>query len=389
MENTAGDDYIRHGRRADAGGKLLVLFNHFHGTGGTSVCDFAKRASKRAESGVKLHAAQWDEFAMCNLDGWSPIDAYQGRRPDPLLGTCDGLLQYARDRALTWAHVETALDLKPPCRGVAFVTVLREPWRRMLTEITCPMHVREALDLFKRIRAGDTVRNSSHLVGHMSLFAEGEPVFRALYFDNYYVRALLGTAEGRQLPWGAVREEHFRRARATLEAFDLVMLTESLSGAFAMLQEAVGSNFDLDVSTGNCSGANFGWGRRSNARRTPPLVDWPGLLRSERRELVANLAELERRFRARNRYDLKLYAWAAARWRAASTERGAGRDLCRASASGSDGRGPRRSRSGGRAGSASRAEKFRQVWRDRRSRQAAGSLCVSSAYGQARSEARA
>eukprot|EP00445_Apocalathium_hangoei_P074577 CAMPEP_0204155164 /NCGR_PEP_ID=MMETSP0361-20130328/29353_1 /ASSEMBLY_ACC=CAM_ASM_000343 /TAXON_ID=268821 /ORGANISM="Scrippsiella Hangoei, Strain SHTV-5" /LENGTH=155 /DNA_ID=CAMNT_0051110579 /DNA_START=95 /DNA_END=559 /DNA_ORIENTATION=+ len=87
----------------------LALFLHFHGSGGTSVCNFAKRA---AAAGV----------------------ASSGIRPDSLLATCQGLVGYTQDKSISWAHVETPLDLSPPCSGVALITALREPWARMLTE---------------------------------------------------------------------------------------------------------------------------------------------------------------------------------------------------------------------------------------------------------------
>mmetsp|Transcript_130018 Transcript_130018/g.415835 ORF Transcript_130018/g.415835 Transcript_130018/m.415835 type:complete len:182 (+) Transcript_130018:47-592(+) len=57
-----------------------------------------------------------------------------GWRPDSLLATCQGLVGYTQDKSISWAHVETPLDLSPPCSGVALITALREPWARMLTE---------------------------------------------------------------------------------------------------------------------------------------------------------------------------------------------------------------------------------------------------------------
>lgn len=123
----------------------------------------------------------------------------------------------------------------------------------------------------------------------------GEPMLRALYFDNYHIRVLLGR-EAARLPWGAVGAAHLAAAKSRLAAFDLVLPLEALSGALPALRRAAGPRFDLGGPE------RFGWGRRSNTRA------WRA-----RASEVPELATLRRLFLARNRWDAELYAWARAR----------------------------------------------------------------------------
>lgn len=87
-----------------------MLFLHFHGSGGTSVCDFAKRAASMENgthpSGVRLSRYQWWWLSNCNLRGWSPYSSYVGEEPRRELRRCSGLLDYARRERTTWVHLE-------------------------------------------------------------------------------------------------------------------------------------------------------------------------------------------------------------------------------------------------------------------------------------------
>eukprot|EP00927_Polykrikos_kofoidii_P035236 TRINITY_DN29818_c0_g1_i1.p1 TRINITY_DN29818_c0_g1~~TRINITY_DN29818_c0_g1_i1.p1 ORF type:complete len:332 (+),score=31.47 TRINITY_DN29818_c0_g1_i1:52-996(+) len=275
--------------------KRLVIFLHFHGSGGTSLCNFARRAWQAGNTGVYLVPEQNEFYANCNMNGWSPYSWFMGVQPDLRLSTCRGLLSHARERGWTWAHVETAMDVKPPCRGVVFLTVVREPWQRMLTELLTPRHVLEALALLRGMRRGDTLENSSRLIGSYGFANRGEPVLGALYFDNYHVRVLLGSGPGVKLPWGCVGVAQLELATSTLEAFSLVVPLPALDGALSVLQRTIGRAFRLDDP-------GLHWGRHANTRRAARLDNVPGL------------RALERLFRARNGPDARLYSWAVDRW---------------------------------------------------------------------------
>merc|ERR1711924_310155 len=151
----------------------------------------------------------------------------------------------------------------------AFVTVLREPWRRMVTEFEKPDHIREAMALLTGMKRGDTGHNaSSRFRTSFSFWQQGEPALKALYFDNYYVRVLLGSADATRLPWGSLTSGHLCVARARLGSFALVIPLEELSNALPALMRALGERFDLTEEA-------LEWLRRSNLRRAPRVDEVP------------------------------------------------------------------------------------------------------------------
>lgn len=290
-------------------GKKLIYYAHFHGSGGSSLCSFAKRAAQNSTSGVHLAPRQLDKTA-CNLWDWKR----NGDLPHEPISSCSSVANLAEKEKSSWIFVETALDVKPPCKSVAFVVTFRAPWDRMKSLLKQSSNAADAaLHLTRSMQIGDPIVSPSSPVSWTGWPpAVFDPIFQTGVFDNFYVRFLLGTLEGRELPWGTLTEEHLARAQAALEAFDVVAPEQGLGAGnetlLYPLQQALGkTHFDLGL-TDEAHGGLYRFGRRENVHKE----DADQILQSQ---LGANgLEELERRFRSTNHLDEKLYNWVVSRW---------------------------------------------------------------------------
>ena len=111
--------------------------------------------------------------------------------------------------------------------------------------------------------------------------------------DNYQTRELAGYASLRELPFGNVTKKHAAEAKRRLDAFDAVLLTETLSEAAPVLAAALGwvtKSGNAALSTVNAAAAR--------PHNTADGVDG------------ASLAALA----ARNAADRDVYAHAAKLW---------------------------------------------------------------------------
>lgn len=133
---------------------------------------------------------------------------------------------------------------------------------------------------------------------------------RAGYFNNYYIRFLLGRDEGAKIPWDGVTEDHFNKAKRILEAFDLVVPIDFLADALPSLQCALGPRYDVGLD-GTHAG-RFGWTNTRKTTNTETAECNYGRLANWHERTKAELCLL---FLKHNIWDRKLYNWALRRWR--------------------------------------------------------------------------
>lgn len=271
------------------------------------MCHWATRASKQSASGVKLSKQQRQfSWTNCNLEGWSPNIWTQEKWLNQTQYTCGSLLAHAKKEGSTWLQTETALDVAPPCRGIAFIAIMREPFTRInsvMKHEKYPKTVDRMLQLMRNMRAGDPVVGyfGNKMGNNPAIY---DPTFEAGHLDNFYVRFLLGASEGRRIPWRSFSEGHAARARRRLEAFDLVMPLEELGTALPLLQCRLGSNFDVGVAKDS-----YTWGNHSNVHSEKALK-WG---------IPASIDDFKRVFYTINTLDVELYNMAAERWKQRST----------------------------------------------------------------------
>lgn len=283
---------------SSVGEKSLLYFLHFAGTAGTSVCDFAKRCSEKTGTGVTLNFVQ--TAGNCNFYGTNPANP---KAHNPKLATCSGLLEHASSGSSrsTWGFAQTTLDVTPPCPKVSFLTVFREPWTRMRSHLMKhaadqwpPDAVHQAREVYRKMGAGGSKEEGEELTAGKHFPSNGLGI---VYLDNYHIRTLLGEEEGKRLPWGSLDEVHLQRAKAKLEAFDLVMPVEALSDGVPSMQCAAGVGFDLS---------------KCGLSSLPRENDHSYLMRTK--PPAPELYQVEKLFRAQNKLDLQLYDWVVERW---------------------------------------------------------------------------
>lgn len=290
--------------------KSLVVHVHFHASSGKRMCLWAQQAHKDGQrSGIKMDHMQLQSSA-CNQIDPDPPDTWLAQN----LQTCDDLRGFCRrHQGSTWQFIETALDVRPPCPGVAFITIMRQPWIRLeSTQGKLGWLFPNSSAVLRNAKVGDDPLDPASRwnfcpVPHAPVC---NGIFKAGYFDNFHIRFLLGSGEGARIPWGGINEEHLRRAKQILEAFDLVIPIDNVADALPALQCAVGPKYDIGID--GTPGGRYNW----PTERRP--TDWaratckfrPPASRHDRERL-----ELCTLFNAQNRWDNELYEWVFMRWR--------------------------------------------------------------------------
>lgn len=284
------------------GSKRVALWTHFHGSGGTSVCKWAQRAAEDNRSGVKLQASQLK--ANCNSPLWNPIQTTKdqasfksnlaARRKQQHANqrghSCRSLSLFFIRGGSTWLATETSLEFTPPCSGVAFLAAVPTPFGRVASILKRAIGegkekpIDDAIDFFQNSRLGDSV------LLHACAPPNCCPVFGAGQLDNYMTRFLLGEHMGRQLRWGEIAEQHFKRALAKLRKFDVVFPLERLSNALPAIQCVLGDDYNLGADSDR-----YNWLSRANVHQD---------LASS---LQQKLSRLETLVNKQNIWDLKLY----------------------------------------------------------------------------------
>lgn len=299
--------------------KTLVLFLHFHASGGKALCEWAGRAHKdRQHSGVKLDGMQLLTPA-CNQVDPDPPEQWWSHN----IHTCADMRRFCTHHSgSTFMFVETAMDVALPCPGLAIFTVMRQPWLRLQsTQGKLGWLFPNASAVLKRMRVGD------HPLGletgwRYCGFAHAptcNPFFQAGYLDNFHIRFLLGSREGARIAWGMINETHLARAKAILESLDLVVPLEDIADALPALQCAVGDLYDVGLD--GKPGGRYVWPmRRSEVKRSDAMCHYDDSHNRHERERK----ELCLLFNAQNRWDIELYDWVVARWRARQAGRCSG-----------------------------------------------------------------
>lgn len=282
----------------------LVVWVHFHASGGKAMCEWARRAHQIFESGVKLAESQLVTPA-CNILDPDPPEAWLKEN----LRTCKDLREFSkRDHGTTWLFLETPLDVKPPCPGVSFITVIREPWYRMdSVQRKLGWFFPNATAVMKSLHKGADVMASKNWyycpVPHAPTC---NGFYRAGYFDNFLIRFLLGSREGAAIPYGLMSQGNLERAQEILEAFDLVIPLEFMADALSAAQCAAGARYDLGVD--GTPGGQYEW---------PPersKVETAKVAQCQFPKLEVERMEFCLWFAARNQWDRELYTWVVARW---------------------------------------------------------------------------
>lgn len=273
------------------------------------MCDWVRRVSYDSKSGVKLDGMQ-KLTSVCNQVDPDPASRWL----EEDLSTCADLRRYCSQHGGgNWQFFETSLDIKPPCPEVAFITVMRQPWLRMeSTQGKLGWLFPNASKAIRRLKPGDDVQKAkgwNYCPVMHSPTCNG--LFMAGYFNNWHIRFLLSSREGRMIPWEEVTEEHLERAKKILEDFDLVVPIDYLADALPAMQCAVGSRYDIGID-GSASG-RYGFPkdrRRADMERAScstkgkPLGDQHD---AERHELC-------KLFNEHNKLDIQLYDWVVTRW---------------------------------------------------------------------------
>merc|ERR1719384_6693 len=106
-----------------------------------------------------------------------------------------------------------------------------------------------ATSVLKRMKEGDDVLKGKFWNYCPVMHAPTcNGIFQAGYLNNFHIRFLLGSREGRKIPWGKVTEEHLEKAKRILEDFDLVIPIDFTADALPALQCAVGARYDVGIA---------------------------------------------------------------------------------------------------------------------------------------------
>jgi len=290
--------------------KKLIVHIHFHACSGKRICKWARDLDDdRARSGVRLDGMQ-RMTAACNQIDPDPPNVWLNAK----MNACSDMWSLTKNHGgSNFMFIETPLDVRPPCPGMAFVTVIRQPWSRLeSTQGKRGWTFPNASALIRCMKVGDDPLDDKF----KWMFCDSyhaptcQPFFKAGYFNNYYVRSLLGMKEGARIPWGQVTEEHFEKVKKILEDFDLVIPIEHLADALPGLQCAFGPNYDVGLNSAE-SGGRYHWTtthKKIHLKSTSCDYGVPGTWHDRTR---IELCEL---FLANNEWDIKLWEWAVHRW---------------------------------------------------------------------------
>jgi hypothetical protein len=204
--------------------KNLSIFLHFSKAGGTLMCDVATHNC--AEGQVPED--------NCWHTGDGPMWCPMSRVPKQL--SCEQRALKATKNGFRFMAVERYMDAGPPCPQFRYITLLREPIGRAKSMIKHQMTLEGGSggDENGGGGAGETGQEEDvspclldARVGRgKGLHVSAKKVLKLqpAYFNNFYVRSLLGPAV-HALPLGGVTHEHLQQAKMLLShSFDLVLL---------------------------------------------------------------------------------------------------------------------------------------------------------------------
>ena len=227
----------------------LVRVLHPSGTGGTSICQLAKLAD-----GVRLTSYQMEH--NCNLLGAGPHD-FQSMTSSSPWRRCNAV-----DRAESnWYQIEYAFDADFPCEpgdDVTHVMLFREPFEMidsLIRKYGKDDKFRSDEGLTMRVmRHYTTVLETGRLFNESRQYIPGgkgvhvligEPYDVTRNIDNPMIRFLIGSEEGRSVPFGEVERRHLSRARDLVAAMDIVMETPDVSYALDVFKIFLPGEFNV------------------------------------------------------------------------------------------------------------------------------------------------
>ena len=257
--------------RAGAPGAHLVRVLHPSGTGGTTVCDAARRAA-----GVRMTPFQLEH--NCNHPGAGP-HTYRLMTAESPWRRCDALDR----RESNWVHLEHAFDADFPCGGdVRHVLLFREPFERVYSLLS---KMRDAARRERLTAHYADVLEAGGLLEGPPAGVTPEEVTRSV--DNPMIRFLLGSEEADRVPFGGIDGGHLARARALVASFDVLLETADVGYA----GDVFGALLPPEL------GFSPGGGGHSNGHRPRAAVGRAGELRER----------LRAAFRAHNALDYELH----------------------------------------------------------------------------------
>ena len=198
-------------------GNTTIRVLHLSGTGGTSICAAAKKAS-----GVRL--TNFQKKHNCNVNGSGPHN-FQHMKKDSPWRQCN-----PPNSPFNWIHLEYAFDAEFPCAFSKHIMLLRDPWERFRSLLLKSVDPLEKVLNMTRILEGpkDTIR-----------FAE----VRVL--DNPYIRFILGSYESNQISFGSLASVHVKRAIEIASHFDLIIETRHISTSGPVISQVTGEIFEV------------------------------------------------------------------------------------------------------------------------------------------------
>jgi len=262
-----------------------VQWYHVHKAGGTTICALAEAMGERVIQ----------PSALCNMFQ----DSYQQRDAQFHFNCTERRAAFEIQRA-TWSALEVPLEEGSNfCPGDFYYgTVVREPLDRLESHLGWQSGWDESyLELPCRYDV---------LIAHLAATNVTEDLRRACYrqlpaLDNYLVR-MFGGREVARLPAGGVGQQHFEKARAVLDRFDLVVPLEVLS---------TDEHVVLDLNR------ELGWHLRpEDVRQIFHPEGFNKVMREERTEHKVHLSSEQLRHLSHlNRFDTALYNDAMAKYR--------------------------------------------------------------------------
>ena len=221
-----------------------ILFLHVHKSGGTSLCEAARTAKLRTETGERCQSSG-DRVTTSGV--WAPVygkncnpvfvdrhDAWGGNGPD-------AMLSYAVERKLDFFAMETTRPSILPWGSIALLVVVRHPLHRLMSRCSrLKALLQPSANYTRWLPWRDRAGNAA------PLSAESEESLRecACQVRGTLVEELAGAPGGgadRRVARGArVRRADVARASRFLERASIVLVTDRLNEAGALLNSSFG-----------------------------------------------------------------------------------------------------------------------------------------------------
>jgi len=229
-----------------------VLYSHMHKSGGTTICELAKRNDEKLAP----------NNSNCNMvpdDNWEDGETTSLKQlavwPPATSVGCAQRKQLVREHALTWMSQERWVDLEH-CDEFYHAITFRDPLDRIVSNF---MHTRYRAKMHPDQLGAQTSRHNSMNVSTddvMACVLPGADCYHRRFYiewstgayDNFFVRSLAGSAAF-FLPAGALTREHLKAAKAALQRFDVIMMLDGLDEDSVQMTNLLGWNVTSTPAT--------------------------------------------------------------------------------------------------------------------------------------------